>query len=105
MKAFSLLATLTFVLGCSGGGSPTEPTSSLMVIVHELDPPTFTRIPGASVRIQGQSAVTDASGECRFSNLTAGPTTLSLSKAGFRSRDQPITLLPGSNTSSQEMLP
>ena len=99
------LILLGSILRCGGDSSPTAPTATLTVIVHELDPPVFTRIPGAAVSIQGKSAVTDARGECRFTNLTPGPTTLSLAKEGFRSRDQPITLLPGVNTTSQEMLP
>lgn len=99
------LILLGSILGCGGDSSPTAPTATLTVIVHELNPPVFTRIPGAAVSIQGKAAVTNANGECRFTNLTTGPATLSLAKEGFRSREQPITLLPGENTTSQEMLP
>jgi hypothetical protein len=107
MRRSSLLPLLALVLACSGG-SPTEPAvqrASLSGVVHELNPPVFTRIPGARVSIQGQTATTNANGEFRFENLTPGATVLNLQKEGFRTRDQPLTLEPGNNTTSQEMLP
>jgi hypothetical protein len=105
-RAAMLVSLLLLVAGCGGGSSsPTEPTTNLNVVVHELNPPTFTRIPGVALAIQGKSAVSDARGEARFTNLQPGETTLSLSKSGYRSRNQPIRVNPGENTTSQEMLP
>lgn len=105
----SLLLAAVAILGlaCGGGGgnSPTTPSTNLSGIVHELNPPVFTRIPGAAVSIQGRSTTTDANGEFRFTDLQPGATILTLSKTGFRTRDQPLTLHAGENTTSQEMLP
>ena len=107
MRRFALLPLLVLLLACNGG-SPTAPSfqrANLSGVVHELNPPVFTRIPGATVTIQGQTATTNANGEFRFENLTPGATVLNLQKEGFRTRDQPLTLEPGNNTTSQEMLP
>ncbi len=102
-----LILALALSFAC-GGGSPTSPgtqRANLSGVVHELNPPEFTRIPGARVTIQGQTATTNATGEFRFTNLTPGATVLNLQKAGFRTRDQPMTLASGENNTSQEMLP
>jgi hypothetical protein len=102
-----MLIVMALSFGCSGG-SPTSPgtqRANLSGVVHELNPPLFTRIPGARVTIQGQSATTSSTGEFRFTNLTPGATVLNLQKEGFRTRDQPMTLAAGENNTSQEMLP
>ena len=110
MRRYSLLFLLIVTIlafGC-GGESPTSPgtqRATLNGVVHELNPPLFTRIPGARVTIQGQTATTNAIGEFRFTNLTPGATVLNLQKEGFRTRDQPLTLRAGDNNTSQEMLP
>ena len=103
-----LATTILLVLFSCGGDSPTSPSppkAALSGVVHELNPPIFTRIAGAQVTIQGKSALSNAGGEFRFTDLTPGPTVLTLQKEGFRTRDQPLTLQPGENTTSQEMLP
>jgi hypothetical protein len=110
MRRYSPLLLLTVVILSSacGGGSPTAPAAqraNLSGVVHELNPPTFTRIPGARVAMQGQTATTNGNGEFRFTNLAPGPTVLNLQKEGFRTRDQPLTLNAGENNTSQEMLP
>ncbi len=102
-----LLAVMALSAACNDGSptAPAAPRANLSGVVHELNPPAFTRIPGARVAIQGQTATTNANGEFRFSNLTPGDTVLNLQKEGFRTRDQPLTLQAGENNTSQEMLP
>lgn len=105
---FLLLIAVVLSSSCNGGSSPTAPTApvtNLSGVVHELNPPVFTRIPGARVSMQGKSATTNADGEFRFTDLTPGATVLHLEKEGFRTRDQPMTLRVGENNTSQEMLP
>lgn len=102
------LLLLFAIVACSGGSSPTEPrapVANLSGIVHELNPPTFTRIPGVRLTIQGQTTTSDANGTFRLTGLAAGDTVLTLEKEGFRTRNQPLTLKTGENTTSQEMLP
>lgn len=111
MRRYSLVFMVLAVVitsSCNGGSSPTAPAplkTNLSGVVHELNPPVFTRIPGARVSMQGKSATTNADGEFRFLDLTPGATVLHLEKEGFRTRDQPLTLKAGENNTSQEMLP
>ncbi|HYK00399.1 MAG TPA: carboxypeptidase-like regulatory domain-containing protein [Thermoanaerobaculia bacterium] len=110
MRRYSRLFMVTAMVlsACCNGGSPTAPPvqrTNLSGVVHELNPPVFTRIPGARLTIQGKTTTSNADGEFRFTDLTPGATVLRLEKEGFRTREQPLTLRVGDNNTSQEMLP
>jgi hypothetical protein len=84
---------------CGGNGDvagpPPDNRAQLRGVVHEI--PTGPRIPGATVTVQGQQALSDSDGNFTFPDLVAGETTVALSKTGYTAQTLRLTLLRGDN--------
>lgn len=90
MKLFTiglLIGVVLLLFGC-GGDTGTGPSGSILSgrtqILNDGSPLAPVAVAGATVTAQGRTATTDANGDFRIEDLTPGPTTITITKTGFR---------------------
>jgi len=90
MKLFTIVLSIGIVLvlfGCGGDtstGSSDSILSGRAQILNDGSPLAPVPVAGAIVTVQGRTATTDATGNFRIEDLTPGPTTITITKTGFR---------------------
>lgn len=82
--------TLNVTLTASGTG-----TTSLSGTITTS---TGAALPGATITVQTKTATSGSDGSFTIPDVTAGPTSVNVSKIGFQGQVLQVTLVPGANT-------
>jgi hypothetical protein len=104
---------LLLLLGCGGGGSPTEPlrrppapgTASYRVLLYGIKDGRSHAIAGATVTIAGRSGTTNELGQVQIDDLPLGDTTVTFRATGWQTLTNDIKLLEGTNVYSVQLQP